>query len=146
MRCRERFSGPLNSTNLNNGFVRINEPIRYHTDIVTEGVVEIERGFESDGPSIPWPANLIVPRSLEWMREAVLHDKVFRTGTVQSLQPGNEGLLAITRKQADLIIAEALSCNEEVSDRRRAAIYAGLRIGSWRAWNYWRRRDRQAAR
>jgi len=136
--CKRRFSGPLRSTNLGDGNIRVDERLLYFTDIIPDGVVVAEAGFISDGPSIPWLANLIVPRDLAWTREAVIHDKIFEDGFVLVPQRENPRtrVQKVTRNEADKMLAEALHCHPHVSKRRKWAIYLGLRLGSWTRWKH----------
>lgn len=77
-------------------------------------------GFESDGASMPrffW--RLIGhPFSMDYLREAILHDYFYRTQTV-------------TRKHADRIFLSMLK--EKLSVRSRI-IHLALRLFGWIAW------------
>lgn len=91
------------------------------------GPVVVPRGFESDGCSMPrlfWRL-LGHPFDMMYLREAVLHDWLYRS------QPCD-------RKTADRIFRAALV--GRIGPIRRRAIYWGLRLGGWLAWRGNRKR------
>lgn len=95
------------------------EPIVYDTPL---GRFEVPVGFLSDGCSLPrflWRA-LGHPFDMLYLREALLHDYLYRTQTV-------------TRAQADKLLYDLLK--DKLCWVRRQAIYRGLRLGGWVAWN-----------
>jgi len=100
--------------------------IRLTADILYEntpiGPVLVPRGFVSDGCSMPriaWRA-LGHPFDYAYLYEAILHDFFYRYQDVD-------------RYTADRILYEMLK--GKVGLLRRKAIYRGLRLGGWVAWN-----------
>jgi len=94
------------------------------------GDVLVPRGFVSDGCSMPrfaWRA-LGHPFDHAYLYEAILHDYFYRYQDVD-------------RATADRVLYEMLK--GRVSGARRRAIYCGLRIGGWAAWNYNAKRNEQ---
>lgn len=100
--------------------VRLMESIEYATGPL--GVVTVPKFFVSDGCSMPrlfWRV-LGHPFDMRFLREAILHDWLYQ------FQPCD-------RKTADQIFRDALA--GKLSWLRRAAIYRGLRLGGWVAWD-----------
>lgn len=89
--------------------------------------VTVPRGFESDGCSLPRFFWRVIghPFSMQYLKEAILHDWLYRH------QPCN-------RLLADGIFRSVLV--GRVGPIRRWAIYWGLRLGGWVAWNRNRKR------
>jgi len=84
---------------------------------VLEQIVHCEAGFVTDfasTPRITWP---ILPPTGPYGKDAVVHDKLYRTPTI-----------ACTRHQADLTLREAMIASR-VPWLTRVVVYAGVRLG-----------------
>lgn len=99
--------------------------------------VHIGRGFITDFASMPLNVIFRSPGG-KWDKPAVVHDCLYKAGCV-SVQ-GQEEPRIITRGEADAIFLEAMEV-ASVDWLRRRIIYAGVRVGGWRAWNAHRRHD-----
>jgi hypothetical protein len=83
-------------------------------------------GTITDGASIPKFLWLILghPRDTDIGQAAAVHDVLYRNGE-------------LTRKRCDEILIEGMECLG-ASWAKRQAVYYGLRVGGWKAWNYYR--------
>ena len=85
--------------------------------------VFIPKGFITDFGSIPrflW--RVLSPTELHIGKPAVVHDFLYRV-------PG----MAVTRKQADQELREAMTCVGAPAWKRQM-VYRGVRLGGWRAF------------
>lgn len=84
----------------------------------------VPRGFVTDFASVPRGLWNIFPPFGRYSKAAVLHDWLYQTGKV-------------ARGEADRIFLE---CMKElgVPAWKRWAMYLGLRVGGWAAWNSYR--------
>lgn len=98
--------------------VRTLRPLYYQTAL---GLVVVPENFRSDGASMPILFWRLIghPFQMQYLREAILHDWLYRT------QPCSRAL-------ADRIFYELLA--GKVKPWRRKLIYLGLRLGGWVAW------------
>lgn len=98
--------------------VRTLRPLYYQTAL---GLVVVPENFGSDGASMPRLFWRLIghPFQMQYLREAILHDWLYRT------QP-------CSRAQADRIFYKLLA--GKVRGWRRRLIYLGLRLGGWIAW------------
>lgn len=89
------------------------------------GLVEVPRGFVSDGASIPWAARCIAgdPFSFEYLHAAIIHDALYRKNFMDF----------ITRAQADLIFRD-LMWDTGVPVWKIPPFYAAVRVGGWRSY------------
>ncbi len=78
-------------------------------------------GMVTDLASIPRPLWNILPPFGQYTGAAVIHDFLYQTQTC-------------TKEQADLVLAEAMDA-AGVTHFIREAIYKGVDIGGWPAWN-----------
>jgi hypothetical protein len=82
----------------------------------------------TDGASIPrilWPL-VGHPRGTDIGQAAGLHDVLYREGV-------------LPRKRCDEILVEGMECLG-ASWMKRKLVYAGIRAGGWKAWNYYRKK------
>lgn len=89
----------------------------------------VPAGTITDGASVPsflWPL-LGHPRDTDVGQAAALHDLQYRRGY-------------IAKKRCDQILCEGMQCLG-ASWLKRKAVYAGLQIGGWVAWNRYRKYD-----
>ena len=98
--------------------VRTLRPLYYQTAL---GLVVVPENFHSDGASMPRLFWRLIghPFDMQYLREAILHDWLYRT------QPCSRAL-------ADRIFCGLLT--RKISRWRRELIYLGLRLGGWIAW------------
>lgn len=98
------------------------------------GTIVVPRGFETDGASVPrimW--RLFPPFDGDYDAAAVLHDYVYR----------NSLKLGFTREQADTLLRDGMVATH-TARWKRCAIYYGVRLGGWTAWNI--NREKEALR
>lgn len=104
----------------------LDEPILYQSDLLGR-IIDIPAGFIYDGNSIPQWLKLLpivsyfIKDKIAYPGSAALHDFGYRFGT---LGP---------REVVDALYREALEV-EGAGKARRAARYAGVRIGGWWSW------------
>jgi hypothetical protein len=123
-----------------NGTVTISER---HKITYNGWVIDIDpkpTPFISDGSSFPglvkWLFTILSKIEL-FLIPGGIHDWLYNTGEVW------EGLkkYRLTRKEADIIWLDVCThCG--VGWLARTLGYIGLRLGGWRAWNYYRKTDR----
>jgi hypothetical protein len=92
----------------------------------------IPAGFLTDGASVPrflWP---IFPPFGRYNKASLLHDYLYHFGRICSTR--------VTRKQADDLFLDAMEVLG-VSFPTRWAMWAGVRVGAFPAWNNYRRDD-----
>lgn len=99
--------------------------------------VRIERGFITDFASMPLNVIFRSPGG-KWDKPSVIHDCMYKTAYVSV--EGQDEPRPITRGEADDIFLEAMEV-AGVDWLRRRIIYAGVRVGGWRAWNAHRKAD-----
>lgn len=109
-------------------YVRFLAPFHFDSDIV--GRVTAEKGFDSDGASIPLLIRPIINPGggLRWA--SAPHDVLYHYGAV-SCEPGAR---PVTQKEADKVIREAMEAcgsNGLMID----TVYRALRLCGWVAWN-----------
>lgn len=99
--------------------ILVKEPIHYETPI---GNFTVPEKFLSDGCSLPRIVWRVIghPFDMRYLREALLHDYLYRTQLV-------------TRAQADRLLYDMTK--GKICWLRRQAIYRGLQMGGWVAWN-----------
>lgn len=100
--------------------------------------VHIPEGFVTDFASIPrllkvqWPS----PGGL-WDKPAVVHDFLYRFAYVTS---DDATIREVNRQEADAIFLEGMRVTQTRESAARC-LYAGVRIGGWRAWRKHRRAE-----
>lgn len=98
--------------------------------------VAIPTGFLTDFASMPLGVVYKSPGG-KWDKPAVVHDCLYKSAR---LSVEGAGSRPVTRKDADDIFKEAMKV-AGVGAFDRAVIYAGVRLGGWRAWAGHRRND-----
>jgi hypothetical protein len=99
-------------------------PFVYASAIPGVGTIVVPAGFVTNFHSSPRALWWLFPPD-DWAEAAVAHDHLYVTGLV-------------SRLQADQVHRELLR-HLGASAPRASAMYAGLRLGGWRAWNRYRR-------
>lgn len=111
-------------------------PLTY-ASVVLDQVIRIPAGFKTDLYStylrwFPFIA-YVLPRNEGHANAAsIVHDYCYQFGRINGI--------TITQKQADQVLQEAMKV-KGLAAWRRVLIYRGLRIGGWKAWDDYRRRD-----
>ncbi len=91
-----------------------------------EAIISVPKGYEFDGASVPFPANLLYPRAHpKYMQAAALHDFIYE-------HLGHE----YSRSEADEIFHDAMLALD-VHAFHAWVIWASVRIGGWPFW--WKR-------
>lgn len=101
--------------------------------------VRIERGFVTDFASMPLNIIFRSPGG-KWDKPAVVHDCLYKTARVSV--EGHDDQRPVTRGEADAIFLEAMEV-AGVDWFRRRIIYAGVRVGGWRAWQAHRKAEQE---
>jgi hypothetical protein len=108
--------------------------------------VSIPRGFITDFASFPLGIVFKSPGG-RWDKAAVVHDVLYKTGvvSVDGRSAGRSDPRPITRGEADAIFKEAMTV-AGVGWFPKQIIYAGVRVGGWKAWNAHRKAEADANR
>lgn len=101
-------------------------PLRYDSSVLNR-TIEVPTGFKTDLASIPRFLWAVLPKSGKYDRGAVVHDFLYTTGIC-------------TRKEADDVLNEAMKVLG-VGTWSQRTIYAGVRIGGWKTWGDYRKKD-----
>jgi len=83
--------------------------------------IVVEEGFFTDGATVPWPFNGLVPAWGRHGKAAVLHDWLYRKSN-------------FPRKECDKIFKEAMSVLD-VPGYRKEIMYAAVRLFGWFPYN-----------
>jgi uncharacterized protein DUF1353 len=114
--------------NLDGRRMQLLTPLRYQCDLL-DRVIEVPAGFTTDFCSVPRILWNILPPHGRYSWGAVVHDYLYQTG-------------GVTRAQADGVLFEAMTRKvTPVPWYQRYAIYYGLRLGGWKVWNGYRRKQ-----
>lgn len=100
----------------------------YVTRLVPERVIIVPAGFVTDLASIPRFFHRVLPKSGLHNYAAVIHDYLYTTGEVKD------------RKRCDRIFLEGMLVRG-VSAWKAYAMYWGVRLCGWKAWNEHRRQQ-----
>lgn len=97
--------------------------------------VTIPRGFVTDFASMPLGIVFKSPGG-KWDKPAIVHDVLYKRGWIDY----EKARKRLTRKECDQIFLEAMEV-AGVNWLARRIIYAGVRVGGWKAWNEHRKAD-----
>lgn len=89
--------------------------------------VDVETGFKTDGATIPRFLWWLLPPIGEYSQACTLHDKLCTTYRITRVINGNPVQVAITRKEIDRILDEALGVLE-VTPWKHRAIMTGVNL------------------
>lgn len=104
----------------------------YWTDVLTPRVTfHVPVGFVTDLASIPRIFWNILPPFGKYTGAAVIHDYLYQR---QCYQSGEKQITALTRKQCDDVLMEAMGVLD-VGWLTRWTIYLAVRSWGWIAWN-----------
>jgi hypothetical protein len=117
-----RFLDPLVLEEIGENRWRLVHELRYDSAILGARVI-VDVGFETDLSSIPRLPIVYWAVGGRGRKAGVVHDWLYRT---------HVGGRAI----ADRVYPEALSVSEDVPAAVRWAMWAGLRVGGWMAWEH----------
>lgn len=100
-------------------FVELLSPLRAMT---RNGLIEVPKGFISDGASIPKAARCIVgdPFKFDYLGPAIIHDALYRKGFLDH----------VSRSDADSIFKDLL-WDTDVPVWKIPPFYAAVRVGGW---------------
>ena len=101
---------------------------------VTESVIDIPDGFLTDFASIPRGLWNVLPPTGLYGKAAVVHDWLYKTRKATTH--------LVDRAEADAVLLESMEVLG-VGRFTRLAIYAGVRLGGWAAWNTHRKEDEE---
>lgn len=110
----------------------VHEPFEFES-CIAEAVIRVPVGTVTDFASIPIGLRNVLSPTGRYGKAAVVHDLLYQTGRV--------GVRVIDRAEADLVLREGMEVLE-VGRLTRWAIYAGIRLGGWVAWNNYRKAER----
>lgn len=105
---------------------KLTAPFEYYRTGNKEKKYIVPSGFITDFASIPKVFQWLISKFGKYDKAAVLHDYLYFTGCE-------------TRKESDIIFFEAMIVLL-VKWWKRRAIYRGVRVGGWVAWNKHRRK------
>ena len=100
------------------------------------GLITVPKGFITDLASIPWIAQIIIPKIGKQNRSSIIHDYLYETGNINGKK--------ITQKIADKIYL-GLMRSRKVSKWNAKTQYRALRMFGWYAWNKYRKQDKRKA-
>ena len=108
------------------GIWQLEEPLKYSSRLLNL-IVEAPMGFKTDFSSVPR-----VPIAYTFFgdrahRESVIHDWLYSTGSV-------------SRRMADKVFLEAMKARKKPW-WTRWSMFAGVRLGGWKAWGDHRKKD-----
>ena len=125
------FVTPLDVEFLDGKTWRLAAPFEFMSE-VTESVIDIPDGFLTDFASIPRVLWAALPPTGPYGKAAVVHDYLYQTMDATTH--------LVTRKEADQVLKEGMEVLG-IGRVTRFAIYAGVRLGGWAAWNKHRKSD-----
>jgi hypothetical protein len=97
--------------------------------------IEVPAGFVTDFASIPRPLWAVIPPRGKYNRPAIVHDKLYQDAPIDPITGER-----CTQARADYILREACeNCDDRFT--QRWAIFLGLKIGGFKAWNNYRKKD-----
>jgi hypothetical protein len=130
-----RFNGLAQYEDAENGITAtiINKPVIYTTK---DGwVITVPVGFVTDFASIPRPMWTVIPPRGKYNRPAIVHDLLYHYAPIDPLTGER-----CTQARADYILREACeNCDDRFT--QRWAIFLGLKLGGFVAWNNYRKKD-----
>lgn len=125
---RVEFFNDLVTTPVDTRYDRLFKPWRVGVARLAALVV-VPQGFSFDWDSVPRIPYVYWRFKGRMKRAACLHDWLYFHGKA--------GAETVTRKQADLVMLDCMEA-EGVPLYYRRILYAGVRLGGWRAWNRYR--------
>lgn len=148
------FTGPLQTEWLERGRKRLLEPFRYSVGEKGSKVfIEAERGFISDGTSVPWIMQWLIRKDGGEFPCSVIHDKGYKSGkfSIEFTDPDDSSRVfkhdeKVTQAMVDSAFREAMRIRRrdgtlEVHPIRREILYWGLVIGGFMRWRELRHKD-----
>ncbi|WP_429496765.1 DUF1353 domain-containing protein [Robbsia andropogonis] len=108
------------ASGLDDGQWRLKSPLVYHSDIA-RGTIAVPAGFVTDLASVPRLPFIFCLFGGTSSKAAVIHDYLYR------YKP-------LPRRTAGAVLKEA-SAATGVARWRRWAMWAGVRLAGWRAWD-----------
>lgn len=133
-----RFSGLVRVEDAADGVHdKLLEPLGYVT--TDHWPIVVDAGFVTDYASIPRFFWRVIPPRGRYNRAAIIHDYLYQNAPIDP-KTGQR----CTQERADAVLYEACE-NLDVSRFQRFLIWAGLRVGGWKAWNDYRNRPEDAA-
>jgi hypothetical protein len=117
-----RFLTDLDVRCINDGAWRLDNPLRYESDIV--GLIDVPATFQTDFASVPRVPFFFTLFGDRAHREAVLHDYLYRSDATPPAE----------RSQADDVFLEAMK-ERGKGIFVRYAMWLGVRSGGWTAYH-----------
>lgn len=138
------FTTPIRGDIQNDGSITLTEPFIFYYDYDRQGnivwnfedtskgefryKIEAPVGFNSNGASVPFPFNILLPKWGDYGKAVVLHDLLYNVFIRMHHGTG------CTRGSADRFLL--LGCKIlKVPAWQSYALYTGVRIGGWYYWN-----------
>ena len=109
------------------------EPFEFRSDRLM-AVFKVPVGFITDFASVPRLLWNVLPPTGKYGKAAVIHDYLYQTRGLSSLP----GRALVSRADADNVLMEGMTVLG-VRWSQRWAVYSGIRLGGWAAWNRYRR-------
>lgn len=137
-----KFTGTLKTEWMPSGkHWRVTEAFEFHSGQFNSGLfVSVPEGFVTDLASIPIGVRWLIPKAGKNAQAAVVHDHIYRHGTMSIRVRNNTQQVPVSRGMADAIMYQAMKALN-VAAWRRELIFRGLQVGGWVAWNRLRRKN-----
>ena len=113
-------------------------------------IIEVPKGFISDGNSVPWIFTRMVPKFGRNTLAGIIHDYLYKTGKMMIADVDNPlfgsvstpyATKTVTRKLADEVrLHLCIKCS--VPKYQRILSYIALRLFGWSAWRVHRKREK----
>lgn len=111
------------------------ESFEFHSGARGTGLfIRCDAGMLSDLASIPWLVRWLIPQAGVDAQGAFLHDRGYRDGFMMMRMGEHERRVPVSRAMVDAMYYQAMKALGTPAWRREA-IYRGLQIGGWVAWN-----------
>lgn len=127
------FLTPLRLEFQDDSRFRLTEPFEFRSDRLM-AIFKVPVGFITDFASVPRVLWNVLPPTGRYGKAAVIHDYLYQTRGLSSL-PGRE---LVSRADADNVLMEGMTVLG-VGRFTRWAVYSGIRLGGWAAWDRYRR-------
>lgn len=104
----------------------------------SEELVHVPVGFITDFASVPRGLWNLLPPTGPYGKAAVIHDWLYQNQVILTRACG--GIRWADRAEADHILLEGMEVLG-VGRWTRYTIYAGVRVGGWKPWNVYRKKE-----
>lgn len=132
---KAQFLTELESRDIDDDDFFLLSPLRYYSPILG-GIIEVEKGFVSDGSSVPRVPLIYWFYGNRAHREAVVHDRIYRAKDhavwIERLD-GKKDLVTLQKSVADSVFLEAMTARGKPKWIRNP-MYWGTELGGLSSW------------